>query len=167
MEGSRTVDAPSGEEPAGTEPVIRFVLVERCAITRHALRRICAALPHIDIGTEGCATGDACRAVDHLGRVVVLLGPSITIDECLGLQAEITLSYPSSTIVTIQSQLQPEHALRLVRQGVAGILDEQASEQDLIIAIGVIAAGQPFISRQVRALLNEAPRRASQPRQPC
>jgi NarL family two-component system response regulator LiaR len=144
---------PVSERRHASESVIAIALIEHHTLTRLAMRRVIAELPQIAIVAEVSAIADMLRIVSEPGVQVIVLGPSMPISDCLHLMELLSQrqSYPG--IIAMQSSLGSEIAWMLVRQGIHGLLDEFASEQDLAHAIMAAAAGNTFLSQHTRELL--------------
>jgi DNA-binding NarL/FixJ family response regulator len=87
---------------------------------------------------------------------VVVFGISIPISACLQFTHTMNERRRELGVIVIQPHLRAETALTLVQQGVHGLLDEFASEQDLANAITTVAAGSTFFSRYARETLNSS-----------
>ncbi len=141
--------------------VVRVVLVDTHKIMRQALQRVVTAFAHIHI--------IAClSSIDEVEKVLVkeevhtvVLGPSMSISDCLSLLTWLNGKRTSYGTVIIQQRLHPETALTLVKKGIHGLLDELASEQDLANAISAASIGNTFLSRQVHDLLLTSMSKAS------
>ncbi len=138
------------------ESVIRLAIVARYAIMRRAFQYLCAALQNVDIVAEA-GIDDAPRALNQARASAALLSPDLTIPQCLRLQYEIKRSPERTSLITIQTELQPQTVRELVQWGIICILDDQVSDPELATSIALAAAHQPFLSRHVRALLADAP----------
>jgi DNA-binding NarL/FixJ family response regulator len=84
------------------------------------------------------------------GRHVIVLGPSTSISDCLLLIQQMRERQALCSVILIQHGLHPGAVHLLVEQGVHGVLDESASEQDLALAIQTASLGKRFLSGPVQ-----------------
>lgn len=131
-----------------------IILVDSHLLTRLALQHIIATFDHIHITASVSAVHDVFAVMDTRTEQIVVLSPSIAISDCLALTKQLQEQTMRCGVVAIQQDLHPETVRMLVKQGVRGLLDETASEQDLLQAIRTVALNRIFLSQHVRVLLS-------------
>ncbi len=152
-----TRDAHSRENnQPGKEQTQHIILVDAHLLLRLALLRVLTAFPQMCIKASLGATQEVFATLDTATTYTVILGPSIAISDCLHLVEQLRKQQTCGGVVgvvMIQHGLQPETVRTLVEQGVHGLLDESASEQDLAQAITAASRGNIFLSHQARGML--------------
>ena len=132
---------------------IHVLLVETHSLMLMALQRVVEMFPQVKIITHLQTTEEMLTFVEKTAIDVVVFGVSIPVSVCLQFTHSINESRRDLGIVVIQPHLRPETAYTLVQQGIHGLLDEFASEQDLADAIATAATGSTFFSRYARETL--------------
>ncbi|GHO89560.1 response regulator transcription factor [Dictyobacter formicarum] len=143
------------------ELVQHIILVDAHRLIRVALQRIIDACPHLHIQASLCRTQQVFTFRDIAAAQVIMLGPSVALSDCLAFIKQIRECHLQCGVVVIQQDLCPETVHMLVEQGVYALLDEQASEQDLIQAITAAAHGDCFLSQSARNMLAVARSRSA------
>ncbi|HZO74062.1 MAG TPA: response regulator transcription factor [Ktedonobacteraceae bacterium] len=133
---------------------LSIILVDSHLLTRLALQQVIATFKHMHISASLSAVHDVLAITDPSKEQIVVLSPSIAISDCLALTKQLHEQRVRCEVVVLQQDLHPETARMLVKQGVHGLLDEHASEQDLVQAIRTVSLGHVFLSRHIRALLS-------------
>lgn len=133
---------------------LSIILVDAHLLTRLALQQVIATFKHMHISASLSAVHDVLAVTDPLTEQIVVLSPSIAISDCLALTKQLHEQRACCEVVVLQQDLHPETARMLIKQGVRGLLDEYASEQDLIQAIRTVSLGHVFLSQHIRVLLS-------------
>lgn len=131
-----------------------IILVDAHLLTRLALQHVIATFDRIHVTASLSTIHDVLAVTDTAAEQIVVLSPSIAISDCLALTKQLQEQRIRCGVVAIQQNLHPETAQLLVKQGVRSLLDENASEQDLVQAIRTAALGRSFLSQHVRVLLS-------------
>jgi NarL family two-component system response regulator LiaR len=126
-----------------------------------ALQRMVATFPQVEVIAHLHTIQDVLVLAEKMDVDVVVFGISIPISECLQFTHHMNGNHWGPGIIVIQSSLHPETVHTLVKQGVHGLLDEFASEQDLADAISMVATGHTFLSRHAREMLAVSMSRAA------
>lgn len=137
-------------------PTINVLLVDTHTLMSMALIRVITTFPHVKVITHLQTTEEMPLFIERAAVDVVVFGVSVPISECLQFTQSMSESRRKPGIVVIQPHLRPETAFTLVQQGIHGLLDEFASEQDLADAITTVATGSSFFSRYARETLNSS-----------
>jgi len=142
--------------------VIQVMLVDTHVLMLRALLRVVATFPDVEIVAQMQTTEAIQSLLEKTAVDVVIFGVSIPASVCLRFTHSVEGNHPNLGIVAIQPHLRLETAFTLVKQGVHGLLDEFASEQDLADAISTVASGSTFLSKHARETLISSMSRASQ-----
>lgn len=141
-------------KPHVQEQAQAVILVESHLLMRLALQHVIATFAHFRI-TAGLNTiQDVSGFIDTTERQTVVLGPSISICDCLKLMKQVRERQAHWKVVVIQQDFHPETVHTLIEYGVHALLDESASEQDLEQAIRSALLGNIYLSRHVRGMLS-------------
>jgi DNA-binding NarL/FixJ family response regulator len=137
------------------------MLVDTHVLMLMALQRVVATFPQVKIVAHLQTIREVPAILEEMEVDVVVFGISIPVSECLRFASIASGSSRNVGIVVIQPHLRPETAFTLVKQGVHGVLDEFASEQDLADAIATVATGSTFFSKHAREILAASMSRAA------
>lgn len=140
---------------------IQVAIIESHLLLREALQRTIGHFPQMAVCASLCKAQDALTLHLHGNQRVLLLGSSITLSECLECTSALKNEQSIPGIVVIQQRLYPETAFSLIRNGVQGLLGEDASEKDLVRAIEAAAQGQIFLGARAREILSCSMSRAA------
>lgn len=140
---------------------IQVAIIESHLLLREALQRMVGHFPQMAVCASLCKAQDAVALHLRGNRHVLLLGSSITLSECLECTRALKNEQSVPGIVVIQQRLYPETAFSLMRNGVQGLLGEDASEKDLAQAIEAAAQGQIFLGTRAREILSCSMSRAA------
>ncbi len=130
---------------------IRVLLVDDQALMRGGFRMILEAQPDITVVGEA---GDGLEAVEEAGRLspdVVIM--DIRMPRCDGVEA--TRRLPGHRVLILTTFHHDEYVVEALRAGASGFLLKDATPEDLIHAVRVVAAGDALLSPSVtRQLLD-------------
>ena len=130
-----------------------IILLEAHLLMRLALQHVVTGFAHMHI-TASLGTIDTVLPFTNKteGPLTVVIGPSVSISDCLKLLRWRHELHANWGMVVIQQDIQPETVHTLLKQGVHALLDENASEQDLEQAIRAASLGNTFLNRRVRSI---------------
>ena len=159
------------------EQVQHVILVDAHKLMRLALQRVVTGFPRMHMSASLSTIHDLLPATDTScaqamcadnvhereakAAYTLVLGPSVPVSDCLTVLKQLRERQALGGVVVMQQDLQPETVRTLIEQGVHGLLDESASEQDLAQAIRSASMGTIFLSRRVRSMLAVSMSRAA------
>jgi DNA-binding NarL/FixJ family response regulator len=149
----QVIRAGNGLSAKTAKQSINVLLVDTHALMLMALMRVVATFPQVKMIKYLQTTKEMPSFAEKAAVNVVVFGVSISVSECLQFTRSMRESHCEMGIVVIQPHLRLETAFTLVQQGIHGLLDEFASEQDLADAITTVATGSTFFSRHARETL--------------
>lgn len=158
QEAERVTLSPGRERAVSTsshnrERILRVILIEAHTLVRLALQHVVSSFPCTDVTASINNIQDAFTVTDLMTAHVIILGPSISVfDSLQALKLLRERQYPCGLIV-IHQHLYPETVPTLIKHGIHGLLDENASEQDLAEAIMAVSRGNIFLTRHTCGLL--------------
>jgi DNA-binding NarL/FixJ family response regulator len=149
------------EATKSRKQLVHIILVDTHVLMLMALQRVVATFPQVKIMAHLHSVPEVRAHIEGMDVDVIVFGISIPVSECLQVLNYVSRNRPDIGIVMIQPYLRPETALALVKEGVHGLLDEFASEQDLADAISTVATGSAFLSKHAREILTSSMSRAA------
>lgn len=133
---------------------IRVMIVDTHTLMREALHRVVATFPQ----TQVCASLGSLHSVTSIAQQtrarVAILSSSIPVTGCLDLVKLVSEKHVPLGFIVIQRCLTPETTMTFIKHGVQSLLGEEASEGDLAKAIIAAAAGNTFLDRRAREILD-------------
>lgn len=151
----RGKEGGSGNDLLEREQVQHIILVDTHSLMRLALQRILVTFPNVCISANFSSIHGMFAVLDRKPPdcSIVLLGPSLPLSDCLQFMELLRKQQVLCRVVAIQQSFQPETARTLIEQGVNGLLDEHAAEEDLERAIKAASLNTLFLSRHTRHML--------------
>lgn len=137
-----------------SEQALCIILVDVHKLMRSALQHVVSTFPHLHIAASLTTIAEVPAAIGHGGVHTIVLGPSVPTSHCLELVNVLSKQEAAPGLVVIHQGLHPETAIILMRNGIHGLLDESASEQDLVTAITAAATGNTFFCQRARTMLD-------------
>jgi DNA-binding NarL/FixJ family response regulator len=141
-------------EGVQTGEKIRVILVDTHTLMREALRRVLSTFPQTQVCACLSSLENVKRVVQKTQAHVAILSSSIPVSACLDLVKVISESQVPIGIVVIRHCLNPETTMTFIKHGVQSLLGEESSEEDLAKAITTAAAGNTFLDRRAREILD-------------
>jgi DNA-binding NarL/FixJ family response regulator len=142
---------------------IRVLLVDDQALMRGGFRMILDAQPDITVVGEA---GDGLKAVEEAQRLspdVVIM--DIRMPRCDGVEA--TRRLPRHRVLILTTFHHDEYVVEALRAGASGFLLKDATPEELVNAVRVVAAGDALLSPSVtRQLLHHVVSRLPAPAPP-
>jgi DNA-binding NarL/FixJ family response regulator len=124
----------------------RVFIADDHAIVREGLHRILAADPSITVVGEGKDGHEVLAAVRRGGFEVLLLDLSMPGRGGVELIKQVKAERPELRILVLSMHAETQYAERTIRAGASGYLTKDTATQQLVAAIGKIAAGGMFIT---------------------
>jgi two-component system response regulator NreC len=149
-DGSATESGSAEPPPAGT---ITIVLADDHELVRAGLRMLLDAEPGFAVV---CEAGDVAlterRVAAHRPRVLVL---DVNMPDGSSLPAipRLRASSPSTSIVILTMQNDPELAREALRAGATGFVLKESAKDELIRAVRLAAAGRTYLNPELGAKL--------------
>ncbi len=136
---------------------IRIALVEDHEVVRVALRVLLERVGDIDTVVEAGTAAEALAAVDAAQPDVVVLDLKLPDRNGVDLCREIRARSPRTRVLLLTAVLEEDALLAAMLGGADGYLFKTTSPEQLVQAIKIVAAGQPYLgsetSRSVLGLL--------------
>ncbi len=138
---------------------VSILLADDHAVVRHGLRALLEAEPNFRIVGE---VGDGLKVTD----MVVQLKPNVLVTDLMmpglnGLEItrQVKLRAPHTHVVVLSMHSNEAYVLEALRNGAMGYVLKDSSGQELVEAVGEVAAGRRFLSaplseRAIQAYIN-------------
>lgn len=149
--GNRDVAAESGKDG------IRLVIADDHAVVRSALRVLLDAEQDLEVVAEA---GDVPSAVRYtLGHKpdVLILDLNMPGEPSLEAMPKVKEASPSTEVVVLTMQNEPEFARAAMQAGVLGYVLKEAADADLVKAVRMAAAGETYLQPTLGARLAAEP----------
>ncbi len=147
-------DAAPPDSESGT---IRLVIADDHTVVRSALRLLLDAEPDLEVVAEA---GDATAAVRYtLGHKpdVLILDLNMPGESSLEAIPKVKDVSPSTEIVVLTMQDEPEFARTAIQAGVLGYVLKEAADAELVKAIRMAARGETYLQPKLGARLAAEP----------
>uniref|UniRef100_A0A7C4ENI3 Response regulator transcription factor n=1 Tax=Fundidesulfovibrio putealis TaxID=270496 RepID=A0A7C4ENI3_9BACT len=140
---------------------IRIVLAEDMEIVRKGLLALIQSNPWFEVVGEAADGHAAVNLADKLAPDVVLMDLSLPRMDGVEAIAEIKRRCPKTRILALTAHGKENYLASSVQNGVDGFLLKHSPSEELFTAIQDVAAGQPFFSREVTAMLAQVYRKGT------
>jgi two-component system, NarL family, response regulator NreC len=149
----------------GTEvEPITIVLADDHAVVRSGLRMVLERAGGFEVVSEAGDADAALRTVlGHKPRILVLdlnMPGELTSLDAIPRVQEVS---PTTRVVVLTMQEDPEFARRALRAGAAGYVLKEAADDELVDAVRRVAEGGTYLNPRLGAMLAAAPPEASGP----
>jgi two-component system response regulator NreC len=139
---------------AGTHPdPIRIVLADDHAVMRSGLRMLLDAEPDLEVVAEAGDAESAQRYVRGHKPDVLILDLNMPGGSGLDAIPQITGETPETKIVVLTMQRDPAFARQALAAGAIGYVLKSAADAELVSAVRLAAAGEPYLNPQLGAKL--------------
>ena len=132
---------------------IRVVIADDHRVVRDGLRYLLSQEPDIEVAGEAGDGEQALRVLRATRPDVLLLDLSMPGLDGHGVLAALGELPGRPAVVVLTSATDEEHLVRAIAAGATSYLLKSATDEDLIPAIRAVAAGKPFFSPAVTAVL--------------
>lgn len=121
--------------------VTRIVLVDDHSLFRAGLKALLARQDNLSVVAEAATATEGCRVVDRYRCDLVLVDYHLPDQDGLWLVDRLRRSHPSLPILVLSQFTELEKVRRIMERGCHGYLVKSASEEELLAAVKVVAAG--------------------------
>jgi DNA-binding NarL/FixJ family response regulator len=147
---SERLEVNHGEKTENVAP-IRVLLVDDHEIARRSIRSILSRQAGLDVICETADGEEAVKKAEELHPAVILL--DISLPGISGIQAarQILAVSPNSRIIFVSQHDSIQTAKDALSVGAHGYVVKSDAGRDLLMAIGAVYEGRPFVSRSLIA----------------
>lgn len=133
-------------------PPISLLLADDHVVVRRGLRLVLERVPRLEVAGEAGDAREALARVREGGVDVVLLDLNMP-GEPLAALAEIAAAEPDVAVVVLTMEQDPAVARLALDAGARGYVLKRAADEELVEAIGTVAAGGTHLSPALQAAL--------------
>jgi two-component system response regulator NreC len=127
----------------------RILLAEDHTLVREGFRRILEAQPGFEVVGEAGDGREAVRQALSLKPDVAVLDVRMPLLNGIDATRQIVHALPDARVLILSMHPDESYVLQVVRAGARGYLLKDAAADDLIEAVGAVAAGRMFFSPAV------------------
>jgi two-component system, NarL family, invasion response regulator UvrY len=139
---------------------VKILIVDDHPIVRAGLKRLLAAEPEIEV-REAASGREALSVFREQQPTLVILDLNLPGIGGLEVLAHLKAIHPDARVLVLSMHDDEIHITRALRAGAAGYLTKNAPPEELLEAIGRVAAGHTYIEREIAEGLVFASIRAS------
>src|SRR4051794_6288996 len=127
--------------------VVRTLIAEDHALVRQGLRLMLASEPDIEVVGEAENGQEVLELCRELAPDLVLM--DVRMPQMDGLEATRTIKgeFPTTSVVMVTSQENPDYLLDAVRAGAAGYVLKEATKDELLDSVRKVASGEPTLDQ--------------------
>lgn len=129
-----------------TKKRYRIVIAEDHRILREGLRFLLASNPDFEIIGEAEDGRGAIRCVDELRPDLVLMDLSMPKMNGLDAIAEVKNQCPDTKVLVLTVHKAEEYVFESLKAGADGYLLKDTTHTELILAVGTVLGGKPYLS---------------------
>src|SRR5450755_302270 len=133
------------------ERTVRIVLADDHSVMRSGLRYLLEAEPGFSVVAETGDAEGATRCVRGHHPDVLILDLNLPGEPGLKLIPQLREQAPGTRIVVLTMQRDPAFARQALGTGAMGYVLKDASDKELVLAVRLAAAGQPYLNPQLGA----------------
>jgi DNA-binding NarL/FixJ family response regulator len=136
-------------------PQIRILLADDHAVVRDGLRALLERQNDLAVIAEACDGRECIQLAEELSPDVVIM--DVAMPKMNGIEAtrRILGTKPATAVVMLSMHQDESYVLQSLKAGAKGYLLKDSPREDVLDAIRAVAAGRPFLSRQVSRMLRE------------
>ncbi len=138
-----------------TRKFVRLLLVDDHFMIRMGLSGALAREPDIEVVGEACTGEEALALFEQLKPDVTLMDGMLPDIHGVEVTARIIERHPEARIVVVSINDTPEDVYRAIEAGACGYLLKSSGKRQMIEAIHVAAAGNTYLSPELKRKLEE------------
>lgn len=134
---------------------LRLVIADDHAIVRRGLKSLVETQPDLRVVGEAADGLEAIRLVEHHKPDAIILDIGLPMLNGIDVAARVQKLTPAPWVIVLTMHADESYILRALAAGARAYLLKDATDDDLVPAIRAAAAGKPFFSARVTAVLVE------------
>lgn len=134
---------------------MRVLLADDHAIVRRGLRSLLETEPHVSIVGEAADGHEAVRLAEALTPDVAILDIGMPLLNGIEVTARLRAMVTPPRVVILSMHTDESYILRALAAGAQAYLLKDSTDEELLPALREVAAGKPFVSAAVSAVLVE------------
>jgi two-component system response regulator NreC len=134
---------------------LRILLADDHGIVRRGLKSLLESQPGLSVIGEAADGLEALRLCSELSPDLLIIDISMPLMNGIEVAARAQKLEPSPGVIILSMHADESYIMRALAAGARGYLVKDATDEDLIPAVRAVAAGKPFFSPTVAAVLME------------
>jgi two-component system, NarL family, response regulator NreC len=134
---------------------LRILLADDHGIVRRGLKSLLESQPGLSVIGEAADGLEALRLCSELSPDLLIIDISMPLMNGIEVASRAQKLEPSPGVIILSMHADESYIMRALAAGARGYLVKDATDEDLIPAVRAVAAGKPFFSPTVAAVLME------------
>jgi two-component system, NarL family, response regulator NreC len=134
---------------------LRILLADDHGIVRRGLKSLLESQPGLEVIGEAADGLEALRLCSELSPDLLIVDISMPLMNGIEVAARAQKLEPAPGVIILSMHADESYIMRALGAGARGYLVKDATDEDLIPAVRAVAAGKPFFSPTVAAVLME------------
>jgi two-component system, NarL family, response regulator NreC len=134
---------------------LRILLADDHGIVRRGLKSLLESQPGLSVIGEAADGLEALRLCSELSPDLLIIDISMPLMNGIEVASRAQKLEPAPGVIILSMHADESYIMRALAAGARGYLVKDATDEDLIPAVRAVAAGKPFFSPTVAAVLME------------
>ena len=134
---------------------MRILLADDHGIVRRGLKSLLESQPGLEVVGEAADGLEALRLCSELSPDLLIVDISMPLMNGIEVASRAQKVEPAPAVIILSMHADESYIMRALGAGARGYLVKDATDEDLIPAVRAVAAGKPFFSPTVAAVLME------------
>jgi two-component system, NarL family, response regulator NreC len=134
---------------------LRILLADDHGIVRRGLKSLLESQPGLEVIGEAADGLEALRLCSELSPDLLIVDISMPLMNGIEVASRAQKLEPAPGVIILSMHADESYIMRALDAGARGYLVKDATDEDLIPAVRAVAAGKPFFSPTVAAVLME------------
>ena len=134
---------------------MRILLADDHGIVRRGLKSLLESQPGLEVIGEAADGLEAVRLCGELSPDLLIVDISMPLMNGIEVASRAQKLEPAPGVIILSMHVDESYIMRALGAGARGYLVKDATDEDLIPAVRAVAAGKPFFSPTVAAVLME------------
>lgn len=134
---------------------MRILLADDHGIVRRGLKSLLESQPGLEVVGEAADGLEALRFCGELSPDLLIIDISMPLMNGIEVASRVQKLEPAPAVIILSMHADESYIMRALGAGARGYLVKDATDEDLLPAVRAVAAGKPFFSPTVAAVLME------------
>jgi two-component system response regulator NreC len=134
---------------------LRILLADDHGIVRRGLKSLLESQPGLEVVGEAADGLEALRLCSELSPDLLIVDISMPLMNGIEVASRAQKVEPAPAVIILSMHADESYIMRALGAGARGYLVKDATDEDLLPAVRAVAAGKPFFSPTVAAVLME------------
>ena len=134
---------------------MRILLADDHGIVRRGLKSLLESQPGLEVVGEAADGLEALRLCGELSPDLLIIDISMPLMNGIEVASRAQKLEPAPSVIILSMHADESYIMRALGAGARGYLVKDATDEDLLPAVRAVAAGKPFFSPTVAAVLME------------